>query len=406
MIPEIVTLAFDPNFSNSGLIFAASDASVTNSSKERLFRFIIGKSTTWQSIDSTLAVGSILNQLAISGEGMLYAANSMANGGVERTLSPTYPLGLDFETVSRGLDSGATLTGLWQRGKELWAIDTKNTRLETYTDSLGQPVVLSFPPEGAQGVSTENVTIDWQGLKGATKYKWQLDVDTDFSVVPTGFEDDTGASSVRLPALDVATSYYWRVRAIEPILSPWSAKWCFTTILSGNIQAPELLSPKAGEEGVRIRPVFQWSAIAGAEGYELLVSTDVFFSNPSVERTSGYSLPVTAWESDKSLAYDTTYYWEVRAVSSSSYSDWSAVGAFTTELFPQPELSPPQGQPPSPSSVSLTSSSTPPPPTSTEPLVVQLIIPNGLMYLAVALLLIAVLLLVTLLLLVMRMKGS
>ena len=225
----------------------------------------------------------------------------------------------------------------------------------TYTDSLTQPVTLTSPQDKAQGIGTiidhtiSNVRLDWETAEGATKYEWQLDYETDFSSVPAGFEDSTEASSARLPALEPATTYYWRVRATKPVLSPWSTKWSFTTSLGGDIVAPELESPQAGVSNVPLKPIFQWSAIAGADSYELLVSTDVSFANPVIVKLGDYALPTTAWQCEVSLNYNTTYYWKVRACSSDSYSAWSATGAFTTESPPTPTApAQPLPSPPSP----------------------------------------------------------
>jgi len=88
----------------------------------------------------------------------------------------------------------------------------------------------------------------------------------------------------------LGTTYYWRVRAVEPVLSPWSERKSFTTGLGSEIIAASLIRPKAGEREVPIKPVFQWSVIAGADGYELLVSADSRMSNPIVVKAGDYSL--------------------------------------------------------------------------------------------------------------------
>jgi len=287
----------------------------------------------------------------VSAGGVLYAASSQAvndvgkKGGLERSLNPDYALGATFETVIRGLSDGTTLTGLWLSGNQLWSLDTTNTRLMTYLDTLSGPVALTSPSDKAAGVETGNIRLDWTSLKGATKYHWQLDYDNDFSTVPNGFEGDAEETSVRLPALEMGTTYYWRVRATEPVLSQWSAKWSFATALGKAVVAPELLSPEAGATGVPLRPVFQWSAMAGAEQYELVVSANVSLTNPVIARTGDSALPATAWQSDVSLDYGGTYYWKVRASGSGSYSAWSAVSAFTTELAPLPTSSTPSRTP-------------------------------------------------------------
>ena len=183
----------------------------------------------------------------------------------------------------------------------------------------------------------KNISLDWETLEGADEYKWQLDYDTDFSSVPSDFEGTTKASSVRLPTLDPATTYYWRVRATEPVLSPWSESGHSPPALVSAVIAPKLESPEAGASGVPVKPVFQWSAIAGADSYELIVSTNAALDNPTILKTDAYALPSTAWQCNITLNYDTTYYWKVRAISSESYSAWSAVSAFTTEPAPSLE---------------------------------------------------------------------
>jgi len=347
-----ITVAFDPEYSENNTIYAASDTA-----DKGIYRFIIGDSTSWEKIDSTLPAGGMIGQLIISADGTLYATNFKADGGIERSLNPTYSLGPTFETVTRGLDAGATLTGLWLHHNQLWSIDTTNTSLMTYTDSLTLPVTLTSPQDKAQGIGTminhtiSQVSLDWETAEGATKYRWQLDHDTDFSSVPAGFEDSTKASQAKLPALEPATTYYWRVRATEPVLSPWSSKWSFTTSLGSETIAPKLYSPEAGASNVELKPVFQWSTIAGADSYELLVSTDASLGNPLIAKVGAYALGTTAWQCDLILNYNTTYYWKVRARSSDSYSAWSAVSAFTTKPLPPASTAstqPPPASPPSP----------------------------------------------------------
>ena len=351
-----ITVAFDPKFSNN-TVYAASHCKKDADNSSAIYRFIIGTDTSWESINSTLPDGTIIDQLIVSPGGTLYAANSKADGGMERCLNPTYPLGPTFETVTRGLDDGAELTGLWLADNTLWSTDAASSWLMTYTDSLTLPITLTSPPNKAPGIGTiinyniSNVSLDWETLSGTTEYQWQLDYDTDFSTVPTGFEGNTRASSARLPVLEPDTTYYWRVRTSEPVLSPWSAKWSFTTSFGTEAIAPELSSPKAGARGMPIKPVFQWSAVAGADSYELIVSADASLANPSILKTGAYALPTTAWKCNTPLNHDTTYYWRVRAISGDSYSAWSAVGAFTTEPPPPPPeslLPPEEPLPPQP----------------------------------------------------------
>jgi len=343
-----ISVAFDPQFSSNQTVYAAS-----NTAGEGVYRFTIGSSTEWKSIDSTLPSSGTLGRIAVSADGTLYSVNTKADGGMERCLNPTYSLGPVFETVTRGLENTATLCGLWQHEHRLWSIDTTATKLMTFTDSLTSPVTLTSPADSAAGTGTlinetiRNVSLDWETLTGATGYQWQLDYDNDFSSVPGEFEGDTKASSARLPALEPATTYYWRVRAISPLPSPWTAKRSFTTSLNTESNALRLESPEASASSVPVKPIFQWDAVPGAIAYELIVSSETNLANPVVLKIGDYALPATAWQCNVSLNYDTTYYWKVAAISTDSRSAWSAVGAFTTETAPPPpEVETPQTEPP------------------------------------------------------------
>jgi len=213
----------------------------------------------------------------------------------------------------------------------------------SFNDTLTTPVTLISPADGSPGTgnlidhTVRNISLDWETIDGATSYQWQCDQDTDLSSVPSGFEDSTQASSTPLPPLESATTYYWRVRASAPVLSPWSEKRSFTTSLDTEAIALKLESPAAGSSGVQVKPIFQWTAISGADAYELLVSTGSDFASPVIIKQDDYALPANAWQCDANLDYDTTYYWKVRAINASTHSAWSAAGVFATEPSPSDE---------------------------------------------------------------------
>ena len=357
-----ISVAFDPKFSSNKTVYAASD-----SQGGGIYRYIIGTSSDWESIDSTLPSDATIGEMRLSSDGTLYATNFKTDGGMERSLDPNYPLGPTFETVTHKLSDCATLTGLWLQGDRLWSIDTTNNRLMSYIDTLARPINLSSPEDITPSIgnivnyTVRNIGLDWEVLKGTTCYRWQLDHDADFSDISTGFEGEPKATSAKLPPLEPATTYYWRVRAESPVLSPWSPTWSFTTCLGSETIAPKPISPEAGGNSIGIRPLFQWSAIDWGHHYELLVSTDPTFTTPTIVKMGDYALPTTAWQCDVDLSYNTTYYWKVRATGSSSYSAWSAASAFTTEPPPPPSpppLAPPTTSPPV---------STKPPPTPSQP---------------------------------------
>jgi hypothetical protein len=333
-----IDTAFDPSFTENGLIYVSSCTAGAG-----FYRFDTGEGGVWESINSGLPVDAVIDHVAITGGGVLYGINSIANGGMERCLAPgrSGPL---LDTVNRGLSAGATLSCISAAGTHIWAADTANCRLMSYLDTLTTPTHQTSPENGASGVGrvtdTEvlDITLKWDTLDGAASYEWQCADNRDFTFIPAGLEGTVTGSSVRLPALEPATVYYWRVRAKTPALSPWSEVWSFATSLAAQLVPLRPESPAAGENGTALKPVFQWTAVIGASGYELLVASDADFENPVIIRENDYALPANAWKSDVVLDYGTTYYWKVRAVTASTHSIWSATGVFTTLPAPPEEI--------------------------------------------------------------------
>ncbi len=371
-LTDHIRVAFDPGFDVNGTVYAASDTPDGG-----VARFVVGRDEAWEGIDGSLPAGAELDRLGLSPSGTLYATNITADGGLERCLNPTSSPGSAFETVTRGLGDGATLTGLWQAGNRLWSFDNTNLRLMTFDDTLVTAVAPVSPDAGATGCGTlvehtvRNIVLDWATRAGATDYQWQCTDATNFDAVPANLQDVTTTSSARLPDLEPGTTYRWRVRANNPVLGPWSAVQTFTTTLDTEPIGLQPESPAAGESGIAVRPLFQWTAVAGATAYELLVAADIDFQRPAVVKTGEYALPANAWQCDVGLEHATTYYWKIRAVNSSSLSSWSAVGVFTTaspeasappEVTAAPASSPIVGDSPDPATLA--------PPAETGPLAV------------------------------------
>ncbi|MFC1950028.1 hypothetical protein ACFLW0_07665, partial [Chloroflexota bacterium] len=164
-----VTVAFDPKFNVNSTVYAAS-----SSEDEGVHRIVIGGSSGCESIDSTLPDEGKLCQLAVSASGVLYAANLQSvntaeqKGGIERSPEPVNGSSAAFETVTYGLEDGVTLSGLWVRGNQLWSLDTTNTRIMTYIDSLALPVTLISPPYKALHTGIQKVLLEWTAINGAT----------------------------------------------------------------------------------------------------------------------------------------------------------------------------------------------------------------------------------------------
>jgi photosystem II stability/assembly factor-like uncharacterized protein len=331
-----ICLAFDSKFSENKIVYAATDAKVVSTGKDRIFRFTIGQSTTWQSIDGSLPDNACIRQVTVTSNGTLYAVNTQpteaatVKGGVVRSLNPTSSSPA-FETLLSGLEDTIVLNKLSFYGNQLWVVDNKNTRLMTFVDSLTQPMILVSPENKASGLDTTSLNLKWQAMNGATKYEWQVSDNTSFTGILSGLTGTSDSCTARLTGLEPATTYYWRVRTSTPCLSRWSDTWSFSTVLGGSNVVPLLSVPAAGAK-TAVKPVFQWSTIVSADRYDLLVAKDAAFSDIIIDKTGDNALHSNAWESDIFLENGTTYYWKVRARSEISIGTWSAVSVFLTEF--------------------------------------------------------------------------
>ncbi|RJO62410.1 MAG: hypothetical protein C4542_04110 [Dehalococcoidia bacterium] len=368
----MMRVEFDENFAASRIVYAVSD-----SSGGGIYSASVGAGQPWQRLDPASPSDETLGGLAVSSTGVLYASSfrpvnaASSRGGLLRCLSPVSPA--SFERVTVGLSDGAVLSeGVLECvGNQLWAVDSAGNRLMTFVDTLSQPVRLSFPAHNASDVGNissgrvSGVSLSWQPLEGATLYQWQLSAQSDFSIIADGFAASSAGTGVTAPSLALASTYYWRVRGITPLYSPWSDTWSFVTASLG---VPQLVSPLAW--GAALKPLFQWNPVSKATGYELVVSRKSDFTNPVVSKTGTHSLTNSYWQSDVALDNSTVYYWRVRALASSLAGEWSAAGAFLTQAATVPTTTVvPSSTTPntSPATTTALPVSTPPPSILTTP---------------------------------------
>jgi hypothetical protein len=197
-----------------------------------------------------------------------------------------------------------------------------------------------------------NVILDWDAVasEATVTYEVQLDEDSKFNAserfVTAASAEDLGLvrqavttdTFAEFAGLENEFTYFWRVRVVDPALSPWSETWEFVTkasSLSSVVTAPSIAdgSPAPGATNVPLRPTFSWGALGGVDYYELEVATDANFSDVVIsEETEG-----TAYTPDSDLEKNTTYFWRVRGCTDDGEcSDWSSTGVFTTGPEEQP----------------------------------------------------------------------
>ena len=327
-----VSVAFDAAFTQNNIVYAAGDISGNG-----IYRFTLGESSVWEEIDHTLPVDAMAGYIDVSASGVLYGINYQlvnAGGSLERCLNPASSH--FFESFAGGLYDNTTLIGIWLAGNTVWTIDTTNNLLFYFKDTLSQPVALGSPANlsivnGTLAAGNiKNITLSWKALEGASSYRWQLSENQGFYPSSIIAEDTTTACSVKLNPLEAGSVYYWRVRAVTPLESPWSETWSFTPQALTSLDAPLLESPAAGALNVPVNTLFQWTAVSGAHGYELEIATQTDFNNPVVSMTGTNAIPVNAWQNPQAFAHNTTYYWRVRAINSDAKGNWSGAGVFAT----------------------------------------------------------------------------
>jgi len=359
-----VQVAADVNFEENGIIYAA-----TNATDAGIWRWSIGSSDGWEQIDkpiTELEEGQQIAGLAVGSEGTLYALRSEPasdnSGGMTRSLNPSAPASkqVEFDLANCGLPLGTAFdpTKVFPNTlpylklseaadqNELWAIDTANQLIYRFRDTLCKSgPTLETPQAGAViplgACSCGYVTslfLHWIELSETETYQAGIYLDPDCTQsVWSGSSNSTGIMAVGgtgTVKLVSGTTYYWRVRSTKPVNSPWSATWSLTPAI-GDVQGSALaasagITPSAGAVNVPIMPAFTWSPVLGATAYEFILARDNLFANVLVSRLGDDALPTTAWRCDRELGYSTTYFWKVRAISATSYSEW-VINVFTTE---------------------------------------------------------------------------
>ncbi len=195
----------------------------------------------------------------------------------------------------------------------------------TVPTAPGVPMLLS-PVDNALAVPLDPV-LRWQDQPGTATY--YIQVATNVAFAGAAFEATVSESEVRVPSgrLEIGKRYFWRVRGANAGGSgPWSPSWSFVTVV-GIPGVASLTSPDAGATDVPLSPLLRWDPVDEAASYRLQVSRDETFSSPvfdDVGSTVERIVPAGR------LAYQTTYWWRVRAVNVAGAGPWSEARTFST----------------------------------------------------------------------------
>jgi hypothetical protein len=220
-------------------------------------------------------------------------------------------------------------------------------QIVAYKDVMSASPAPIGPDDGAteQGISlstvdlTYTIILNWSAVAGAQMYEWRIYNDAELTSLAFGGpaagmdpRGETQGNQVRVDGLIPGRTYYWTVRVISPLLTPWSAARSFTMAEVEEAVKPfEVVSPAPGATGVPLQPAFVWTKVPDATGYEIVVSEDETFAIIDWSHTADQNF----FQGEEVLAYNTTYYWRVRPTG----GEWT-YGVFTTMEEPE-EPTPP-----------------------------------------------------------------
>jgi len=296
-----VQVMADVNYKENGVIYASTD--------EGVYRWSIGVSSRWRQIVNESGVEG----LALANEGTLYALES--DKYVIRLLDPSTSNGVEIDLVDLPAAGRFPVLRLLSDSEqnEVWAIDTANDVIYYFTDTLYEATPdLDTPPDGATMAlgacgCVNYLSLSWNRLPEATTYEAAIYLDSDCTQrVWLGNSDSTsimlGDNSTQLIS---GRTYYWRVRTVAPLKSPWSEPRSFT-IGVGHVQA---ISPASGTTDMPVSDIgFTWTSTSSATEYEFTLSQNADLTDPiATVRMSSSAYTYTG-----TLDYDMSYFWGVR----------------------------------------------------------------------------------------------
>jgi len=143
--------------------------------------------------------------------------------------------------------TGQVMRSPWSEVKSF----TVGSGLPASTPSHGiQPV---YPNNGCSSCPVKPVSFTWSPLKDTTRYRFVLAEDAAMTQVVKEAEVTTTAYDYD-GQLEYGQSYFWRVMALEPVTSDWSATFSFRTET-----APP---PPAVEPAPEPIPLWAWAVIS------------------------------------------------------------------------------------------------------------------------------------------------
>ena len=159
------------------------------------------------------------------------------------------------------------------------------------------------PRAGGSVLTTGKIQITWNAVKGAAKYQVYYSTNADFSGAKVF---TTTKTSMKHTGAVVGTTYYYKVRAITA--NGKASAFSSVLQLTCAPSAPQISGTGYNSAG---KPKITWSAVKGADRYEVYVSTSENGTYRKLTTTAKCSVIHTGAVSGR------TYYYKLRAVNQS-----------------------------------------------------------------------------------------
>ncbi|XWN38427.1 MAG: T9SS type A sorting domain-containing protein [Balneola sp.] len=190
-------------------------------------------------------------------------------------------------------------------------------------DGLPDVPQLTSPVNNATDLDTL-VSFQWNTANDAEAYEIQVATDSEFNIL--FFEDSLSATMVDDIKFEFASSYYWRVRAVNSVgESGWTSVRIFS-VREQEPEIPQLLLPADDEVDVDTLTTFVWNNAERANSYTLEISTDSLFGNFFLEENTSDTT-----ENVGGMEFQKEYFWRVKSSNSAGESEYSTVRSFTVK---------------------------------------------------------------------------
>jgi hypothetical protein len=204
-----------------------------------------------------------------------------------------------------------------------WAFNTINavTMIKPGDSTFNRPV---------------SIPMTWTAVTGITKYEWEADSAATFdSPIHVSGLITAPATSGYTTQLHFGQFYYLRMRAIHPLdTSAWGTTQRVTTASTF-----ALISPPAGTGIIDSSVIidFKWATISSSY-YDVALAFDSAFTSPvifSIDSSSAYitsGIDTVMHGFCPVIAFDSVYYWSVRARNNFDTSAWMPFRTFSTPV--------------------------------------------------------------------------